>query len=279
MVIFAANIPFMRQILILLTFLTVLNAFGQVPELSPVDQVDTIPARDTSWKIKTIFGMNGTQTAFVNWSAGGRNNVSALGFFDGSAKYKKNFIKWENDVKFALGGLKYTDSAGTKDGLQKTDDRIDIASTFGYEFEKRWFYTATGGFRTQSLDGFAYPNDSVRISKFLAPAYLNFSLGIEYAPVEWFNMYLSPLAAKVTIVNDQVLSNAGAFGVQAAVADTNGFILQSGKRIRYEFGAYFRVKFQKEIFKNIEMKTRRAPRTTQREQVDRLSPRTTTGIP
>lgn len=225
--------------------------------MSPVGQVDTIPARDTSWKMKAIFGMNGTQTAFVNWAAGGRNNVSVLGFLDANANYRKGPYKWENDLKLALGGLKYIDSTGNSEGLQKTDDRIDIASTFGYEFRKKWFYTATAGFRTQFLDGYNFPNDSVRISTFLAPAYINLSIGIEYAPVEWFNVYLSPIAGKVTIVNDEVLANEGAFGVTPAVVDTTtGFVLEEGQRIRYEFGAYFRLKFQKEIFKNIEMKTR-----------------------
>lgn len=237
----------MKFTLIALCFAAAFSSFGQDDSLKNVD---------TSWTINCIFGLNGTQTSFVNWSAGGRNNVSVLGFLDASAWYKKNFIKWENDLKFALGGLRYTDSTGRRDGLQKTDDRIDLASTFGYEFHKKWYYTVTGGFKTQSLNGFSYPNDSVRISKFMAPAYVSVSLGIEYAPQDWFNVYLSPLALKTTIVNDQVLSNAGAFGVQAAVTDTNGFILQEGKRVRYEIGAYFRMKFQKEIMKNIDMKTR-----------------------
>lgn len=230
--------------------------FAQVPELEAVNQVDTLIVKDTSWKFNCMVGLNGTQTAFVNWAAGGRNNISVLGFFDASARYRKRAIKWDNDLKFALGGLRYTDSTGNKEGLQKTDDRIDFASTFGYEFQKKWFYTVTAGFKTQSLDGYNYPNDSVRISTFMAPAYISMSLGIEYAPVEYFSVYLSPLAGKVTIVNDQRLANEGAFGVEKAIMDTNGFILQEGKRIRYEFGAYFRVKFEKEIMKNIEMKTR-----------------------
>lgn len=223
-------------------------------------QIDTA-SRDSSeppksWALKSIFGVNGTQTSFVNWAAGGRNNVSALGFIEVTANYQKNALKWQNEGKFALGGLIYLDSSGRKEGLQKTDDRIDLASTFGYEFKKTWFYTITAGFKTQSLNGFSFPNDSVRISTFMAPAYFNISLGIEYAPKETFNMYLSPLAGKMTIVNDEVLANAGAFGVEKAVLDTDGSVLTAGKRIRNEFGAYFRVKFQKEIMKNIEMKTR-----------------------
>lgn len=219
-------------------------------------QNDSLKPIENPWNLKSIFGVNGTQTSFVNWSAGGRNNVSVLGFIDASAKYKKANLKWENDFKFALGGLKYIDSTGTKEGLQKTDDKIDLASTFGYEFRKTWFYTITSGFKTQTLDGYSYPNDSVRISTFMAPAYISLSIGIEYAPVESFNMYLSPLAGKTTIVKDQTLANAGAFGVKAAILDTDGSVLLKGKHIRNEFGAYFRLKFQKEIMKNIEMKTR-----------------------
>lgn len=208
------------------------------------------------WNINSIFGINGSQTAFVNWAAGGRNNVSALGFVDFSAIYQRRHLKWTNDVKLALGGILYTDSTGKKKGLQKTDDRIDVATSLGYEFKKSWFFTAIGGFRTQSLSGYNFPNDSVRISKFLAPGYVNLSLGIEYAPKDYFNVYISPLAYKLTIVNDEVLSNDGAFGVTAAKRDTLGNVLTPGKHIRNEIGAYFRIRFQKEIMKNIDLKTR-----------------------
>lgn len=224
--------------------------------LSVNAQTDSAKVVESPWTLKSIFGVNGTQTSFVNWSAGGRNNVSVLGFIDASAKYKKGNLKWENDFKFALGGLKYVDSTGKKEGLQKTDDRIDLASTFGYEFRKKLFYTVTGGFKTQSLDGYSYPNDSVRISTFLAPAYVSLSIGIEYAPKDFFNLYLSPLAGKTTIVKDQTLANAGSFGVDKAILDTDGNVVTAGKQFRHEFGAYFRLKFQKEIMKNIEMKTR-----------------------
>lgn len=229
------------------------SAFGQDdPKLKIVDSL----VSKSPWTVKIITGLNGTQTSFVNWAAGGRNNLSVLGFVDASAKYFKDRIKWDNDFKVALGGLIYLDSTGKKEGLQKTDDRIEISTSFGYEFEKKWFYTALGGFKTQSLDGFNFPNDSVRISTFMAPAYVNISLGIEYVPTPDFSLYLSPLAGKITIVNDEVLAAQGAFGVEKGIIDTNGIILQQGKRVRYEMGAYFRMKFQRTLAKNIEMKTR-----------------------
>jgi len=208
------------------------------------------------WTGKILFGINGTQTSFVNWAAGGRNNISVLGFVDASATYRKKNVKWNNDLKLALGGLKFVDKEGMQQDLQKTDDRIDLATSLGYEFKNKWFYTLVGGFKTQMLDGFMYPNDSVRVSTFMAPGYVSFALGIEYAPSPSFNMFISPLAAKLTIVNDEVLSNAGAFGVRKADVDIDGTILNPGKRLRSEYGAYFKIRFNKEIVKNIELKSR-----------------------
>lgn len=224
-------------------------------------QEEEVPKKDTAavkhWTSQTIFGLNGSQTAFVNWAAGGRNNVSVLGFVDGTVKYENYDVKWTNDYKFALGGLRYIDSSGKADGLQKTDDKIDVTSTFGVKFKQHWYYTATAGFRTQSLNGYAFPNDSVPISRWLAPGYVNISLGIEYDPSPAFNFYASPLAGKITIVRDQTLANAGAFGVDKATYDTTtGLMLTAGKLVRYEFGAYVRLKFTKEIMKNVEMKTK-----------------------
>lgn len=217
---------------------------------------DTTKKIENPWKFKSIFGLNGSQTSFVNWAAGGRNNVSVLGFIDASLKYNKQNVKWDNDLKFALGGMKYIDSSGKRQGMQKTDDKIDLASTFGYRFKKHWYYTVTGGFKTQALNGYNFPNDSVKISTFLAPGYLSISLGIEYAPREAFNLYFSPLAGKTTIVRDQTLANAGAFGVDKATYDQNGLLLKLGATVRNEFGSYLRFKFQKKIMENIEMKTR-----------------------
>ncbi|MGV3630416.1 MAG: DUF3078 domain-containing protein [Bacteroidota bacterium] len=235
----------------LFSILVSLSVFAQ----NPVDSVKQ--KTDTSyWQLNSIFGLNGTQTSFVNWSGGGRNNFSLLAFVDFSLRYQKEQFKWSNDIKLALGGLKFLDSAGVKQGLQKTDDRIDLATSFGYEFKKTFFYTIVGGFKTQSLDGFNFPNDSVRISKFMAPAYLSFALGIEYAPNENFNLFVSPLAAKITFVNDEVLSNEGAFGVDKAVYDDLGNVIQKGQRQRYEFGSYLKMRFNKELMKNIEMKSR-----------------------
>ena len=203
------------------------------------EDTDTLPS---DWKLKALYGINGTQSSFVNWNAGGRNNISLIGYVAGSARYEKKNLKWDNDLGAALGGMQYLDNA-SGNGLQKTDDRLELATNLGYRLKEHYYMSMLGSFRTQFLDGF---NDdtSPRTSTFMAPGWANLSLGIDYSPNDNFSVFLSPLASKMTFVNDQVLSDAGEFGVDP------------GKRFRGEFGAYFKMKYDKEIVKNIEMKSR-----------------------
>ncbi|PHR31300.1 MAG: hypothetical protein COA38_08295 [Fluviicola sp.] len=202
-------------------------------------QGDTLPS---NWKLKAIYGANGTQSSFVNWNAGGRNNISLLGYVAGSAKYEKGKIKWDNDLGAALGGMQYLDGEVGNE-LQKTDDRLELATNLGYRLKKHYYLSLLGSFRTQFLDGFSELG-TPRNSTFMAPGWVNLSLGIDFTPNDNFSVFLSPLASKMTFVNDQVLSDAGSFGVDP------------GKRFRGEFGAYFKLKYNKEIFTNIEMKSK-----------------------
>jgi hypothetical protein len=219
-------------------------------------QTDSIVAPVKNWKLKALFGLNGTQSSFVNWSAGGRNNLSVIGFISASADYSKNKWQWKNNLDLALGGMLYLDSAGRKSGLQKTDDKIDFATNVGYKFADKWYASFVGGFRTQFLDGFAYPNDSMRVSTFMAPGYVNLALGVDFTPNEHLSMFLSPLASKMTFVLDDSLANSGAFGVQNATFNTNGDVVSASKKFRGEIGAYFKLTYNKEIVKNVNLKTK-----------------------
>jgi hypothetical protein len=85
------------------------------------------------WKLKLQFGLKVTQSSFVNWNAGGRNNLSGRGFISASANYTKDQWLWKNNIELALGRLKNIDSLGKKERFQKTDDRIDISTSIGYK--------------------------------------------------------------------------------------------------------------------------------------------------
>ena len=120
----------MKYKLLLLLFVGVFNTIAQTSVLAdPLN--DTTKKVENPWKFKSIFGLNGSQTSFVNWAAGGRNNVSVLGFIDASLKYNKQHVKWDNDLKFALGGLKYIDSTGKQQGMQKSK-QLNAKQTFQF---------------------------------------------------------------------------------------------------------------------------------------------------
>jgi hypothetical protein len=223
----------------------------------PTDSLDTVP-KVSNWKLKAIYGLNGTQTSFVNWNAGGRNNVAALGFVTGQAYLSRGNMKWDNDISLALGGLQYIDNNLTEGDqvFQKTDDRIDIASKLGKRIKNEFFISLISTFRTQFLDGYSYPNDSIKTSAFMAPGYLSLGLGLEYKPNDNFNILFSPLAAKMTFVNSRDLANAGAFGVDMATYDTLGNIVNPGKQFRGEFGAFLKMKYNVTVAKNIDVRTK-----------------------
>ena len=226
-----------------------LNAFSQKDTVEVPDSLD-----GRNWKLQSIFGANGTQASFVNWNAGGRNNISLLAYVNAQANWAKGKSTWENSLNVALGGLQYIGKGSGDATLQKTDDKIELSSIYGRKLSNYFYNSFFVSAKTQALDGFASPNDSVRVSTFLAPGYLNFGLGIDYKPSKHLSIFLSPVSAKMTIVNDQVLANSGSFGVTPAVYDTSGFVVENGKRFRGEFGAYFKVIYDKEIAKNINMR-------------------------
>ena len=216
---------------------------------------DSIPKK---WRLKAIYGLNGTQTQFVNWNAGGRNNISALSFINSQANYKFQKIKWDNEFNIALGGLQYLDGdqAGEQTMFQKTDDKIELSSNVGYKLKKELNLSFIAGFRTQMLDGFNYPNDSIRASTFMAPGYFNLGLGLDYTPGNKLTVFASPAALKVTVVKDVTLANAGAFGLDGGEFDDLGNLITPGKQVRFEAGSYVKVNYTTSVAKNIDLKSK-----------------------
>lgn len=198
--------------------------------------VDTIK----DWKTGGMFSLAFSQTTLSNWAAGGENSLSGNALVNLFAIYKKDRREWETTLNLGYGLLQQQ-----SDGTRKTDDKIDLSSKFGYQASKNWYYTAMVNFKTQFTEGFNYPNDSVRISNFMAPAYLTTALGMDYKPNDKLSVFISPATGKTTFVLDKSLSDAGAFGVDP------------GKQTRYELGGFFTVKYtDQDIIKNIGLATK-----------------------
>lgn len=186
------------------------------------------------WKKGGVFAINLAQTSLTNWAAGGQNSFASNGIFSAFANYKMGKSVWVNSLDIGYGLLKQ----GKNTGFRKTDDKFDFLSKYGREAFKSFYYSALVNFKTQMAPGYIYPNDSVKISDLLAPAYLLGALGMDYKPNASFSAFLAPLTGKIIIVNDKALSDAGAFGVKP------------GKKSKTEFGGYIRVIYTRNNFKS-----------------------------
>ena len=235
----------MKSIIFAVIVLFTFASFGQAESI--IGDTNKV----NPWKVRSNFGLNMTQSTFTNWAAGGRNNIAGSFLINAIANYSKEKFKWANQLALGLGGIQYFD-----EGLEKTDDVIDFQSTLSYGVKKPWYVAGLIGFRTQFLDGFANPGDTVRASTFLAPGYGNTTLGMEYQPNDNFRVMASPLSGKFTFVQDEVLANQGAFGVEAAEIDENDNIISPGRQFRGELGSYIRIIYSKEIMENIDLNTR-----------------------
>lgn len=191
------------------------------------------------WKKGGIINISTAQTSLTNWAAGGQSSVAINGLLSLYAHKKKEKSLWENYLDLSYGVLKQK-----KTGWWKTDDRIDFTSKYGIKASNVLYYAGLVNFKSQFTDGYNYPNDSVKISRFMAPGYLLLSLGIDYIPKPSFNVFFAPLTAKFTFVLDEDLSDAGAFGVDP------------GDAVKTEFGGYLRATYKADLMENISLQTK-----------------------
>lgn len=212
--------------------------------------VDTIKP----WKVDGVISINGQQVSLTNWAAGGNNSISIGGLVNVFAKYKKGKVTWDNNLELGYGVIKQGDNKQ----WWKNDDKIQFSSKFGRQIKKSWYATALGDFRTQFTDGYNYPNDSIYISRFMAPGYALAALGVDYKPNDHFSAFIAPVTGKFTFVNDATLAKAGAFGVDKEISYTDStgkHITQKHKTHREEFGAYLKVQYQTKVMENITFQT------------------------
>jgi hypothetical protein len=244
----------MKKITLFAAFITlVLQGIAQDSgELSAADAqaiqaaltVQPDAVKDSSWTTGGTIGLNFSQVYLSNWASGGQSSISATGLLSLFAKYKKGDNTWDNSLDLAYGLL----NQGDNGVLIKTDDKIDLSSKYGRKASEHWYYSGLFNFRTQFAPGYAIvdgvPNKDATISDAFAPAYTLLALGMDYKPNDKFSAFISPVTMKNTIVMDDVLSAAGAFGVE------------KGKNFRAELGGYVKLQYSTELVKNVGLATK-----------------------
>jgi hypothetical protein len=199
------------------------------------------PNEDTTyWKSKYESALGFSQTLLANWVKGGEKTSFSTNFILNIYKdYTRKSITWNNYLGIAYGISK---QQSIKE-LRKTDDKINFMTKGGLYAWKNWDYTGFFEFRSQFDEGYAYPNDSVHISRFMAPAYFQLSIGLNYKPVNYFAVFISPVGARLTVVNDTSLTHRpeGAYGIYG----DNSTLWQVGGSIN--------ALFKKDIMKNVNL--------------------------
>lgn len=221
-----------KTIIILSAVLLSLTASAQDAQQAAAQaaaMVNAAPAAEVKvekpnyWTSSLKTQINVGQTSLTNWAAGGDNTVSLAAFIDGNANWKKNDMFWNNRLQLDYGFL----YASSKPIIQKNTDRIYLESKWGYKAPstKYLYFSANYDFKSQFTTGYDYKTPSVegledmshkdkvkhwndaRVLKsgFLAPAYTNLALGIDYTPAKWLSINFAPLTGGFVIVRDAAL--------------------------------------------------------------------------
>ena len=215
-----------------------------LPRPEIINPEDTI----TYWKNGGNFNLNIQQVGLTNWAAGGSSSLAIGGIVEGFTNYEREEVVWENKLKIGYGIIRNGDNSNR---FEKTDDAVILNSKYSQKMSQEILMTATINFRTQMDEGVKLETVSgqsekrrVLISDFMAPGYLQASLGLTYKPTDWgLTATLAPFAGRFTFVLNDSLATAGSFGVAA------------GERIRSEAGISLIGSFKKTLMKNVEFET------------------------
>ncbi len=196
------------------------------------------------WKTGGFQAINFNQGSFTNWSLGGVNSISVTALGSGYANYKFKNWTWDNNLDLAYGVLR-----NKGEGVRKNEDKIDLITKVGRKASKKLSWASVAHFESQFVQGFDFNDEDDNrpaISRFMAPAYLKLSLGIDYKPNGNLSIFISPAAGKWTFVGDD------------SIAAQHLYIPEehSNPNQRGEFGALTSLVYQnKAISKNIGLRT------------------------
>jgi hypothetical protein len=196
-------------------------------------------AHKDGWKKGLKVNLGLAQGNASNWAAGAEESSFTINtYVNLFANLKRGKNEWTNNLE-----LFYALVNTSSQGLRKNDDRIDYFSKYTHKLKPKWGIGAVANFRTQFSNGYKYDvTPQEKISGFLAPAYLTLAPGFDWTPSEWFSLFLSPISARWTYVNDENLNSL--------------YNVDPGKSIRTEMGGFISANFKKDIAKNVNFKSR-----------------------
>ena len=248
-------------------------------EMMASPEVEVKVEKPKYWESSLKTQINVGHTGLTNWAAGGDNTVSMNAFIDANANWKKNEMFWNNRLQLDYGFL----YASSKPILQKSNDRIYLESKWGYKTEKmkNFYFSANYDFKSQFATGYDYKTPAtltdengfdlegaalrqawrdarVLKSGFLAPAYTNLALGIDWKPAKWLSVNFAPVTGGFVIVRDAALRESYSMGLRKEFVDKTEGVPTDGSQFRsarFEFGAQLKVDAKVNINDNFSYST------------------------
>lgn len=219
-------------------------AAAAAAEIADAPQVEEKIEKPKYWDDYLKTDVKFSQTSLNNWAAGGDNTVTLQAYIDGSAKYKKNEMFWNNRLQLDYGFI----YASSKPILQKNKDQIYLESRWGYKIPnvKNLSFSIDYDFKSQFSAGYDYLTPSVpgtypegtslddiphkaqvklwkdarkTKSGFLAPAYTNLAVGIDIKPSKWLSLNIAPLTGGVVIVRNPLLRKNYSMELRSSTTD------------------------------------------------------------
>lgn len=234
-------------------FLITMLSFLQAPDVLGMWQGQgdsTSVAADSIryWEDGVTFNLNLQQVSLTNWAAGGESSIAIGATVEAFSNYEREEIVWENRTRIAYGVIRNGDQSNR---FEKTNDVLSVNTKYSQKFSEQILMSAAINFKTQMDDGFKLERVAgqserrrVLISDFMAPGYLQASLGLSYRSKDnGFDITVAPFTGRFTFVLNDSLSNAGSFGVLP------------GEQIRSEAGISVTGSYKTQIMKNIELRT------------------------
>ena len=216
------------------------SAQMQVPQVEKAVMVEDENPLDTVEVFKGTLGLNLSQTALENWAGGGESSVAFTALCNLSETRERGPRSAGWGVDAALGLLRQ------QGGWRKTDDRLIVTGQWNTAMQtalRDARLSVLVDARTQFLPGYTLvnglPDREQRISDFLSPGYLVAAAGFAPKPGKRSKLFFAPFTGKLTVLLDDTLSQAGAFGVPA------------GQHSRFELGGYLRWNITFDVMENV----------------------------
>ena len=228
---------------------TIINTYQYIitDTIYDTQNIDILKEISNNHKFEGTLRVTLNQLAITHWAAGGESNGSGKISSNLTYTYDRNLFKYVANGIFAYGMSNYTKDKR----YEKSEDRCEVSMTMSSNNSNNFTFTSIASLKTQFTNGYTYPNDSIPISGFFAPAYLNISAGYNYNYNNILSLYISPIAGKMTFVTDQKLADEGAYGVEAGYWNIckGDSLWVKGRNSLTELGINVLIKY-KQDFKN-----------------------------